>query len=132
MIYIYDALDGSYHDIKNGTYELTLSSGTFNDRFEITFLDSSLETGGNIKNDLVIVQNNSNQMLTVSNPNLVAVKSVTLYDLTGKQIFSKVKLTPQDSYQFSTSGLSDAVYLVELVTNDNRKLGQKIIISNGN
>ena len=52
--------------------------------------------------------------------------------LTGKQIFSKVKLTPQDSYQFSTSGLSDAVYLVELLTNDNRKLGQKIIISNGN
>ena len=132
MIYIYDALDGSYHDIKNGTYEVTLSTGTFNDRFEITFLDSSLGTGGNIKNDLVIVQNNSNQMLTVSNPNLVDVKSVTLYDLTGKQIFSKVKLTPQDNYQFSTSGLSDAVYLVELVTNDNRKLGRKIIISNGN
>ena len=71
-------------------------------------------------------------MLTVSNPNLIDVKSVTLYDLTGKQIFSKAKLTPQDSYQFSTGGLSDAVYLVELLTNDNRKLGQKIIISNGN
>ena len=132
MIYIYDGLDGSYHDVKNGTYEVTLSSGTFNSRFEITFLDSTLGLGGAIKSDFVIVQNNSNQMLTVSNPNLVAVKSVTLYDLTGKQIFSKEKLTPEESYQFSTSGLSDAVYLVELLTNDNRKWGQKIIISNGN
>ena len=69
-------------------------------------------------------------MLTVSNPNLLVVKSVALYDLTGKQIFNKVKLGAQESYQFSTDGLSAAIYFVELILNDNRKEVRKIIISN--
>jgi hypothetical protein len=56
------------------------------------------------------------------------VRSVTLYDLTGKQIFEKQKLATQEIYQFSTNGLSEAVYLVELIA-DNRKISQKIIIS---
>ena len=85
---------------------------------------------GKQKNDFVIVQNNTTEMLTVSNPNLLNVRSVTLFDLTGKRIFEKEKFAIQEIYQFSTNGLSEAVYLVELLTVDNRKIGQKIMISN--
>jgi hypothetical protein len=106
-----------------------LSTGIYNNRFELTFQGNQLENSGNIKNDFVIVQNNTTEMLTVSNPNLLNVRSVTLFDLTGKQIFEKEKLITQEIYQFSTNGLSEAVYLVELLTEDNRKIGQKIIIS---
>lgn len=129
MVYLYDSQDGIYHDIKNSNYEITLSAGIYNNRFELTFQGDQLENSGNIKNDFVIVQNNTTEMLTVSNPNLLNVRSVTLYDLTGKQIFEKQKLATQEIYQFSTNGLSEAVYLVELLTADNRKISQKIIIS---
>lgn len=128
MVYLYDSQDGIYHDIKNSNYEITLSAGIYNNRFELTFQGNQLENSGNIKNDFVIVQNNTTEMLTVSNPNLLNVRSVTLYDLTGKQIFEKQKLATQEIYQFSTNGLSEAVYLVELIA-DNRKISQKIIIS---
>jgi hypothetical protein len=128
MVYLYDSQDGIYHDIKNSNYEITLSAGIYNNRFELTFQGNQLENSGNIKNDFVIVQNNTTEMLTVSNPNLLNVRSVILYDLTGKQIFEKQKLATQEIYQFSTNGLSEAVYLVELIA-DNRKISQKIIIS---
>ncbi|MFN3753488.1 T9SS type A sorting domain-containing protein [Flavobacterium sp.] len=129
-VFMYDALNNSYHDIKNNTYEVVLPTGTYNDRFEITFKDTNLGGESNIKSDLVIVQNNNAQTLMVSNPNDLDLKSVKLYDITGKQIFDKQRLGVQSNYQFSTSGLAGAVYLVEVVTNDNRKLSQKIIISN--
>jgi len=128
MVYLYDSQDGIYHDIKNSNYEITLSAGIYNNRFELTFQGNQLENSGNIKNNFVIVQNNTTEMLTVSNPNLLNVRSVILYDLTGKQIFEKQKLATQEIYQFSTNGLSEAVYLVELIA-DNRKISQKIIIS---
>jgi hypothetical protein len=129
MVYLYDSQDGIYHDIKNSNYEITLSAGIYNNRFELTFQGNQLENSGNIKNNFVIVQNNTTEMLTVSNPNLLNVRTVILYDLTGKQIFEKQKLATQEIYQFSTNGLSEAVYLVELLTADNRKISQKIIIS---
>ncbi len=129
-IFMYDAQDGIYHDIRNSTYEVVLATGIYNNRFEITFRDWALNNEEDIKSSFDIFQNNTSQTLTVSNPNLIDVKSVTLYDIAGKQIFAKKTLGAQNDYQFSTSGLAGAVYLVEVVTNDNRKLAQKIIISN--
>jgi hypothetical protein len=129
-IYMYDAFDGSYHDIKNGTYEVNLPTGIYHNRFEITFTDHSLgNTDDEIKSDFMIVQNNTSQMLTVSNPKEISLKSVTLYDLTGKKIFDQQKLGAEQNYNFATNGLADAVYLVEVLTSENKKMAQKIIIA---
>jgi hypothetical protein len=128
-IFLYDDFDGSYHDIKNNSFQITLPPGIYNNRFEITFKNSSLNINDDIKSNLVITQNNTNQIFTVHNPNLLEIKSVKLFDLTGKQIFDKQRLGVQNNYQFSTSGLASSVYLVEISTTDNRKMVQKIIVS---
>lgn len=128
-VFLHDLETGLYHDIKNSAHELTLPSGVYNNRFEITFKNSNLSTNDDIKSNLMITQNNTNQMVTVHNPNLLEIKSVTLYDLTGKQIFDKQRLGVQNNYQFSTSGLASSVYLVEVFTSENRKMVQKIIVS---
>lgn len=128
-IYLYDGQDGTYHDIKNGMHEVMLPTGIYNNRFEITFLETTLNTNEIIKDNLIVLQNNQNQILTISNPNLIELKSVNLYDMTGKQIFSRENLGIQQNHHFSTNGLPEAVYLVEMLTNDNLKIGQKIIIS---
>lgn len=128
-IYLYDGEDGTYHDLKSDAYGVILPTGIYNNRFEITFLNPTLNVAHSVKNNFVIIQNNANQMLTVSNPNMLDVKSVSLYDLTGKQIFTKGKLGIQESYEFSTNGIAASVYLVELLSSDNRRQVQKIIIS---
>ena len=128
-VYLYDKETGIYHDIKNSIYEFVLPEGTFSDRFEITFKDAALSTDHAIKENVIIVQNNSNQQLIISNPNLLDIKSVMLFDIVGKQIFKKVNLGSKTSYEFSTASLSEGVYLVKMQSSDGQSIGQKILVS---
>ncbi len=128
-VYLYDGVTGLYHNIKNNYYEVTLPPGVYNDRFEITFKNEEalgLET--NISDSFVIVQNNQNQQLAISNPTLLDVKSVALYDIGGKVIFTKINLGSQANYEFSTASLSEGVYVVKLQTMDDKSTAQKIIV----
>ena len=87
---------------------------------------------GFLRPNFDIVQNNTNQLLTVSNPNALEIKEVSLFDVAGKLIFSKTKLGSNKNYEFSTSGLSEGVYIVNLITTDNKKQGKKISVFKSN
>ena len=128
-IYIFDRLDGSYHDIKNETYVVILPTGIYNDRFELTFKNDALSVSNPIIENIIVYQNNTNQLLTVSNPNLLDIKSVTLFDITGKLLFNKFNLGSNNSYEFSTASLSDGIYLVKIQSSDGQSKTQKIIVS---
>jgi hypothetical protein len=127
-VYLFDYETGLYHDIKNSVYDVVLAPGIYNNRFEITFTNDALGTEEAIKENLVIVQNNTNHLLSVSNPNAVEIKSAALYDIVGKQIFNEVNLGTNSSYSFSTANLSEGVYIVKLATPSHKNIGQKIIV----
>ena len=130
-IYLFDNTTGIYHDIKNGFYETTLPAGIHSNRYLITFLNNEvLNVGDLVKETFLVMQDNSNQMLTISNPNLLEIKNVQLFDISGKQIFNKQKLTTNSNYEFSTASFSDGVYLVKINSKDTQTKTQKIIISN--
>ncbi len=129
-VYLYDGLTQTYHDIKNGNYDVILPGGTINDRFEITFTASALNTAVNLEESFAIYQNNDTQTLRVENPTLLDIRSVSLFDVTGKVIFGKEKLGVENEYEFSTSGISDGVYIVKMVTSDSQSLSHKIIVEN--
>lgn len=130
MIYMYDASNDSYHDIKNSSYQVTLPTGIYNDRFFVTFVNAVLGVGEVTKSNFGITQDNAAQTFTLQNPNLADIRSVTLFDIAGKSIFKKNNLGVHDKYPFSTGGLSKGVYIVDLITSDNQKFSQKIIINN--
>jgi hypothetical protein len=128
-VYLFDALDGSYHNLRQGDYEVSLPTGIYNNRFEITFKNEALSIANPINQNIFVVQNNSSQQLVISNPTMMEIKSVTLYDITGKLLFNKTKLDVKDNYEFSTASLSDAVYLVKVQSIDGQSFSKKIIIS---
>jgi len=128
-VYLFDAFDGSYHNLIQGDYEVSLPTGIYNNRFEITFTNESLSISNPIKETIIVVQNNANQQLEISNTTLMDIKSVTLYDITGKLLFNKTKLGVKESYEFSTASLSEAVYLVKIQSSDGQSFSQKIIVS---
>lgn len=128
-VYLYDNVSEVYHDIADNAYEFTLPEGTYSNRFEITFQNTALANPNNIKNNFVVVQNNSTQLLSISNPNSLDLKTVVLYDISGKQIFNKMNLGTKTVYEFPTQTLSEGVYLVKLQTKDNQTLTQKIVVS---
>lgn len=129
-VYIHDKDLDIYTEITNGTdfHEVNMPAGDNKTRFEITFTDSALAVNTNTINDFEVLQNNSTQFLTVFNPKNLEIKEVSLFDLSGKLIFSKSKLGNDKNYKFSTIGLSDAIYIVNVITNDNLRQGQKISV----
>lgn len=127
-IYLYDKQTTIYHDIKNGFVDFTLPAGNVTDRFEITFLNETLSATDNTNYNFDVIHNNENKKLSISNPNLLNVKSVSLFDITGKLIFNKEQLAAEPSYEFSTSGLSDSVYIVKINTAENKEISKKVLI----
>jgi hypothetical protein len=127
-IFIYDKLTATYHDIKNGYYDVTIDSES-KDRFEITFKNPALSiTDSQILKSFTVFQNNDSNELVISNPQLVDMKSCYIYDILGKVILGKEKLGSDNQYVFQTSSLSDGVYIVKLKTLDNLETSKKVIV----
>ncbi|MFM2369461.1 MAG: hypothetical protein RL619_1767 [Bacteroidota bacterium] len=130
-VYLHDKVADKYFDIKNSFYEMTLPAGVNKTQFEITFKTNvSLGVKDIESQSFVVYQNNSNKNLIINNPLLIDLATCSLYDVAGKLIFSKQDLGVNSSYNFSTSGLGDGVYIVKLSTKDNIEVGKKIIIKN--
>jgi hypothetical protein len=129
-VFIHDKTLDLYYDIKNSFFEITLPAGTYDTRFEITFKNPTLSVNELISQRFFTQQNNNTKNLTINNPSQIEITSCGLYDVVGKLIFDKNKLGNDLSYQFSTSNLSDGIYIVKLETNDKAEIGQKIIVKN--
>lgn len=130
-VYLHDKTTNVYYDIKNSFHELILPIGTNNTQFEITFKNgSTLGVDDVVKENFVMYQDNKTKSLTISNPLQKDLKSCAMYDIAGKLIFNQTKLGSDSSYNFSTSGLSDGIYIVKLATDSTTDIGQKIIIKN--
>lgn len=130
-VYLFDSETNIYHDIKNYEYNFVLSQGVYKNRYEITFRNEFLSNNTNVFGSLVVYQNNAQETLFVSNPNGLDIKTINLYDMSGKRIISRERLSTESEYSISTSSLAEAPYIVEIFTKDNNKLSQKIIVRNG-
>jgi hypothetical protein len=129
-VYIYDSLDDSYHNLREADYEVTLSAGVFNNRFEITFVNSAFATSSSNMESLEIVQNNFNQMLSISNPNNLQFQEVALYDILGKLVVKQDNFENKLLYEYATATISDGVYIVKIKTLDGFIRSQKILVKN--
>jgi hypothetical protein len=130
-VYLHDKVKDTYYDIVNNFHELDLPTGENNSQFEITFKSNgNLGVDEAAEENFVIFQNNPTKNVVISNPLLMDLDTFGLYDVTGKLIFVKKDLGVNASYQFSTSGLGDGIYIVKLVTKDKGVVGKKVIIKN--
>lgn len=127
-VYIYDALDNSYHSVTDGNYEILLTTGVYNNRFEITFADSVLGIGQSIGKKLAILEDTVSNMLRISNPAGIDVQGIALYDLSGRKVFARQHLGMAATFEFPTNALSEGIYLVKISTVNNNVFTKKIIV----
>lgn len=131
-VYIYDNVNNTYTDVKNGTFEITLDKGTYNNRFEVTFNRQSLSVDDNILEDFNIFQNNTIAELKINNPNALDIQSLNLYDISGKQVMNQPISGNKNTYSFSTKALSDGVYIAKISLSSQKSFSKKVIITNKN
>jgi hypothetical protein len=136
-VFVYDKELQTYNDIKNGTFDITLSKGEYNDRFEIVFRDTSreilgeiLENEAEVTGSFDVFQNNSISKFIVKNPQSHIIKSFIMYDVTGKVIFNKQNLGNELEYSFPTNNLSAGTYITKVTTDQNFEITKKVIVNN--
>lgn len=92
--------------------------------------EETLSVNEGILESFTVFQNNSAGQLEIKNPNGIALTNVTLFDITGKQIFLNQDLGTKDVYTFSTRNLSTGIYVVTFVTEGGFTKARKVSITN--
>ena len=131
-IYIHDTATDVYVNLRELDYELNVAPGNYTNRFEIVFQSNqSLNVNDIEASTLSINQNNNLSQLLVSNPNNLDIKKVEVYDVSGKRVIQFNTKSVADRYEISTANLSEGVYVVNVISNNNNALkSQKVIVKN--
>jgi hypothetical protein len=132
IVYLHDKVTNQYYDIKNNSYEFTIPAGVNNTRYEITFQTNLSTPNNSVLNGLNVYHNIINKTVTLKNPKQINLKSCSLFDVSGKEIFTKNRLGTDVLYEFSTSTLSDGIYIVNLTSDNNESSSRKITVYNSN
>lgn len=129
-VYIYDASTDEYHPIKDNYFYISLPDGNYDGRFKLTFRDNTkaLSTANATAKSFSVFQNNRAAQLEVINPELANLKSVQVFDMTGKLLINKQNLSTKERYVFSTARFAEAIYVVSITTKENIKTTRKITV----
>ncbi|MCU0350340.1 MAG: hypothetical protein MUF43_05845 [Flavobacterium sp.] len=110
-VFLHDKITDLYHDIKNGFFEVTLSSGVENSRYEITFTNTTLSNPDFSNESLAVFQDNTNKNLVISNELNKEINSIQLYDVTGKLVISEKEEDVVIIPQKATFSIQDKNYV---------------------
>ncbi|HSN47950.1 MAG TPA: T9SS type A sorting domain-containing protein, partial [Flavobacterium sp.] len=118
-LFIYDQSDESYHNIKDGKYEVELPAGIINDRFSLRFTDQILGVkdpvyGSTIQVDFI----RSTSILNIVNRSTDnTISSVSLFSISGKSISKwDVSEEEQANIKIPIQNMASGVYVVQLKT----------------
>lgn len=129
-IYVHDKENGSYTNIREIPFETSLSQGEYANRFEIVFATNTLGNSDITAPHFSLIQNTIKQELIIKNPDMKNIKSIYLYDLLGKTIWSDTLGNTKSEYTIDISSLSDAVYVAKIHTTNHETFIKKIILKN--
>ncbi len=132
-IYIHDALNNSYNDIRTGIYETEIATaGTVLERFTLTFTAAPISKSSQIadlNNDLKMQFSSADNMVNVQNLILDAtVKKVTLINLLGQTMAEwTITSETQSLIKLKAPVLSTGTYIIKVQT-DKGDFSKKAII----
>jgi hypothetical protein len=125
-VYLKDNLLNKLHNLSASDYTFTTEVGEFNNRFEIVFNSEALSTDTVVLNNkqLSIVELDDNQVqFNVSNP--FKIKSVEVFDLLGRQLYSFKGQNSTETYRFSN--LSSTVYIAKVTLSNGIIITKKAV-----
>ena len=129
-IYVHDIENETYVDLKEQDFEVYLERGKYNDRFEITFTEQLLSNTESSFETFKILHNNNTAILKIINKNNIELTQFQLYDILGKLILNDKLQSSNRKQTYSTSSLSNGVYIAKVTTAGNQIISKKIIVAN--
>lgn len=122
-IYLEDKLLNVIHDLRTGDYSFTVNAGTFEDRFELQFQNSTLSVPTFNEEAIVVYQNN--QTIFV-NSGTTEMKQVKILDVRGRLIAEKDQINATE-VSFSQLNSAKQVLLVQITTLDGSVVTKRVM-----
>lgn len=123
-VYLLDKSNNLMQDLKANAYTFTTETGTFNNRFEIHYTNSTLSIP-NPLNDVGFVVYSANRQMTVKASK--EMTTVILYDLLGREVYHSGKIYTSD-FKTPSLNLQNQVLVVKAVFEKEASVYKKIIM----
>ncbi len=124
-VYLEDKLLNIVHNLKLGAYGFTTETGTFDTRFVLRFVNSTLGVQAPQFSENAVVVYKNDQTIHIETSNII-MKSVKVYDLRGSEIMT-VNDINSNKAQLSTLNVVQQVLLIQITSTDNVTVTKKII-----
>ncbi|QTE22450.1 T9SS type A sorting domain-containing protein [Polaribacter cellanae] len=129
-VYLLDKLTNTYYEISPETTELNIGSGTYTDRFYITFSKQNVlntEDVNLLNKELTIFMDNTSKEVVIQNNKLLKIKKVALFNVLGQKVREWKNIDNITENRFKTNKLSATVYILNIETEEG-KISKKLFI----
>ncbi|WP_407556777.1 LamG-like jellyroll fold domain-containing protein [Winogradskyella sp. 4-2091] len=129
-VYLHDIDLDIYHDLKASNYNIFLTAGEYLDRFEITFgtQEEALSIDDIAENSIDVLYSNTLDKIVIANPNLIALKSMTLFNILGQLVYTNTNIEENSYSEYNIKNLSTGTYIIKLQTETGSFVTKKVII----
>lgn len=123
-IYLEDKWLNVIHNLNESNYSFATESGTFEDRFEIQFINETLGVNNPIDASNAIIVYKNNNVLFI-NSSTLEMKDVRLFDVRGRLITEKKDIMATE-VNFTDLSIANQMILVQITTTDGEVVTKKV------
>lgn len=119
QIYVHDKDNGTYHNLKESNFQISLPAGDYSNQFEITFSTSTGESLGVSENELngaTVYYSNESESIVLVNPNQTEIKNIELLNILGQSILKINNIGQQETTEYKVKNLSSGTYVIKMNT----------------
>jgi len=125
-IYLKDNLTNTLHDLSASDYTFTSEVGEFNERFQIVFNAVSLSTDTfDFNANTVSILQVDDTHVSFRASNNQSIKTVTIYDLLGRQLYQLKGQNSEETYNLSK--LNHAIFIAKIELSNGAFITKKAI-----
>lgn len=124
-IYLEDKKTGTLYDLKNRVYTFNTTAGTFDDRFVLKYINTTLGNENSEKESTAITVSVKNSIISVASPD-ETIETIIVYNLEGKKIFSKKNIN-LNTFEIKNLNNHNQVLLLKIETKNKQQHSKKIL-----
>jgi len=127
-VYLHDKDLNMYHDLTENKYETHLASGTYSNRYDITFSKhQNLTEAENVNKQIEVYFFNEKKNIVINNPALKLIESAEVINIIGQTLFEYQIKADDHHIEFNVNPLQTGNYILRIKT-ESGTIAKKVLI----
>ena len=130
-IFLHDIQLEIFHNLKEGPYDVNLTSGVYLSRFEVVFNNQeslSVETAEANDEDFMVIYDEISDQIRIINPKNLFLEGIEIFTILGQSVLGIEELTSNGEVNIDTGTLSTGAYIIK-IKSETGDYSQKVIVN---